>query len=262
MAKKVFSWENFPYEFLNKIAYGNLTPSRLRPARIFSENDIDFLIPHINRICSYPDEAFVRRYRTYIEDYFLSGTNYLIDVVKRCEKLNYGGIKIGTNEEMMFALENKRMTETLCRIYLAVLISAGRCVTDDIESIFTAPRTVDLTAAESDNISLFPYQRTAVDAMKKHFIDEDKKSAILSMPTGSGKTRTSVYFLLTEMISKGYQVIWLCHRSMLLEQAAEQFYRFSPVIKVVIITIKNITCKYIINSTTVMLSSVIDEITV
>ena len=231
MAKKVFSWENFPYEFLNKIAYGSLTPHRLHPTRNFGENDIEFLIPHINRICPYPDEAFVRRYRGYIEDYFLSGTNYLIDVVKRCEKLNYGGIKVGTNEGMLFALQAMRMTETLCSIYLAVLISAGKSVTDDSESIFTAPRTVDLTAAESDNIPLFPYQSTAVEEMKKYYIDDNKQSAILSMPTGSGKTRTSVYFLLTEMISRGYQVIWLCHRSMLLEQAAEQFYRFSPVIK-------------------------------
>lgn len=41
----------------------------------------------------------------------------------------------------------------------------------------------------------------------------------------------SVYFLLHNMISQGYQIIWLCHRSMLIEQAAEQFYKFSPVIK-------------------------------
>lgn len=231
MAKKVFTWENFPYEFLRSIAYGKQTPQRLRPKIEFGESDFDFLIPHINRICACPDETFVRRYRTSIEDYFLNGTNYLVDVVKRCEKLNYGGIKVGTNDEMMFVLRNKRMTETLCRIYLTVIISAGRSVFDDSESIFNAPRTIDLTAAESDNISLFEYQNEAVEAMKKYYIDDDNKSSILSMPTGSGKTRTSVYFLLTEMISRGYQVIWLCHRSMLLEQAAEQFYRFSPVIK-------------------------------
>ena len=231
MARKTFTWENFPYEFIKAIVYGKQTPQRLRPAIAYSPTDFDRLIPYINRICEYPDESFVRRYRKSVEDYFLNGTNYLIDVVKRCQKLNYGGIKIGSNDEMMFTLRNKRLTETLCSIYLAVLISAGKNVVDDSESIFTAPRTVDLSSAESDSISLFPYQRSAVEAMKKYYFDEDGQSAILSMPTGSGKTRTSVYFLLTEMISRGYQVIWLCHRSMLLEQAAEQFYRFSPVIK-------------------------------
>lgn len=231
MSKKVFTWENFQYEFLKAIAYGSQTPLKLRPKRVYSESEFDFLIPHINRICPYPDERFVRRYRGAFEDYFLNGTNYLIDVVKRCEKLNYGGIKIGSNDDMMFALRNKRMTETLCSIYLAVLISAGRNVADDSESIFKSPRTIDLTSAESDSISLFPYQGEAVEAMTKYFIDEDEQSGILSMPTGSGKTRTSVCFLLSEMISKGYQVVWLCHRSMLLEQAAEQFYRFSPIIK-------------------------------
>ena len=83
MAKKVFTWENFPYEFLRSIAYGKQTPQRLRPKIEFGESDFDFLIPHINRICACPDETFVRRYRTSIEDYFLNGTNYLVDVVKR-----------------------------------------------------------------------------------------------------------------------------------------------------------------------------------
>ena len=33
------------------------------------------------------------------------------------------------------------------------------------------------------------------------------------------------------MIPRGYQVIWLAHRSMLIEQAAETFYKFAPLIK-------------------------------
>ena len=33
------------------------------------------------------------------------------------------------------------------------------------------------------------------------------------------------------MISNGYQVIWLTHRAMLIEQTANTFYRLSPLIK-------------------------------
>ncbi len=230
MAKKYFSWENFSYNFIKGVVYGKQTPRKIQPISVYNESEFDHLIPYINRICPYPDEAFVRRYRDTIEDYFLNGTNYLIEVTKKLSKLNYGGISIGSNEDMLFALRSKRMTQTLCDAYLFVLRMAGKNVVDDDESLFTFPKTVDLTSADSDDIPLFPYQTQAVSAMEDYYLDNNQRSAILCMPTGSGKTRTSVYFLLKDLVSRGYQIIWLCHRSMLLEQAAEQFYRFSPII--------------------------------
>lgn len=231
MAKKLFSWENFSYDFIKGVVYGKETPLKNQPRYLYNESEYDHMIPYINRICTYPDEAFVRKYRKTIEDYFLNGTNYLVEVTKKLEKLNYGGIRVGNNDDMLFALRSKHMTQTLCDAYLSVLRTVGKSVVDEDESLFKIPKTVDLTSAESDSISLFPYQEEAVASMEEYFIDKDERSAILSMPTGSGKTRTSVYYLLKDMVSRGYQVIWLCHRSMLLEQAAEQFYRFSPIIK-------------------------------
>lgn len=231
MAKKRFSWENFSYDFLKAIAYGKETPIKLRPKRVYEEKDVEFLIPHINRICVYPDEYFVRKYRKTIEDYFLNGSNHLIQVIRKLEKINYGGIHLAENEEMLFALRQKRMTQTLSDVYLNELRMTGRTVSNDDESLFQIPKVVDLKFTESDEIALYSYQQKAVEAMNQYFIESDKSSAILSMPTGSGKTRTSVYYLLRDMISQGYQVIWLCHRSMLIEQAAEQFYRFSPIIR-------------------------------
>lgn len=231
MAKKRFTWGNFSYDFLKAIAYGKETSAKLKPKRVYEEKDVEFLIPHINNICSYPDDYFVRKYRKVIEDYFLSNTNHIVQVVSKLEKIHYGGLKLGENEEMLFALRQKRMTQTLCDAYLNELRVTGKTVYNDDESIFQIPKTLDLTLAESDKVSLYPYQEKAVEAMNQYFIKEDKKSAILSMPTGSGKTRTSVYYLLHDMISQGYQVVWLCHRSMLIEQAAEQFYKFSPIIK-------------------------------
>ena len=52
MSKKRFTWENFPYDFLN-------------------------------------------------------GSNHLIQVVRRLERLNYGGIHLGENDETLFALRQK-----------------------------------------------------------------------------------------------------------------------------------------------------------
>ena len=231
MSKKRFTWENFPYDFLKAIAYGKETPARLRPGNVYEEKDVEFLIPHISYICGYPDDYFVRKYRKSIEDYFLNGSNHLIQVVRRLERLNYGGIHLGENDEMLFALRQKRMTQTLCDVYLSELRMTGKAVYNDEESVFQLPKTLDLTVAQPDTITLYPYQEKAVEAMHQYFLNEDRSSAILSMPTGSGKTRTSVYYLLHDMISQGYQVIWLCHRSMLIEQAAEQFYKFSPLIR-------------------------------
>jgi len=46
------------------------------------------------------------------------------------------------------------------------------------------------------------------------------------MPTGSGKTRTCVAFLLQHMLAEeGYQVIWLTHRHMLIDQTADTFFK-------------------------------------
>lgn len=231
MAKKTFSWENFSYEFIRGIVYGKETSVRLQPKIKYQAKDFDFLIPYVNRICSYPDDWFVRKYRRVIEDYFLDGTNHLVQVVRKLERLHYSGVRLGENEDMLFSLRQKRMTQTLCDAYLNELRMSGKNVYDDAESLFRTPKALDLTTAETDNVPLFPYQEKAVWAMNQYFLREDKQSAILSMPTGSGKTRTSVFYLLHDMISKGYQIIWLCHRSMLIEQAAEQFYSFAPLIK-------------------------------
>ena len=118
MSKKRFTWENFPYDFLKAIAYGK---------------DISY-------ICGYPDDYFVRKYRKSIEDYFLNGSNHLIQVVRRLERLNYGGIHLGENDEMLFALRQKRMTQTLCDVYLSELRMTGKAVYNDEESVFQLPK--------------------------------------------------------------------------------------------------------------------------
>lgn len=228
MAKRAFWWGNFEIAFIKAIVYGNKTPVSKRPVIDYPE--IDYLMPYMDDICEYPNEGFVRRYRREIEDYFLNGSNHLINVIRRLEKIHYGGCKLGSNEEMIFTLRQKRMTQTLMDCYVQELRATGKKMEESSDSLFEYPRTIDLTATSCDTIPLYSYQETAVAHMKKYFWDDGHKSGILVMPTGSGKTRTSVYFLLKEMVSRGYQVLWLVHRWMLLEQAAEQFYSFAPLV--------------------------------
>jgi len=49
----------------------------------------------------------------------------------------------------------------------------------------------------------------------------------LVLPTGAGKTSTTVNWLVNNIFvrNKGYKVLWIAHQNLLLEQAAESFYK-------------------------------------
>ena len=221
---KRFDWSNFNGDFLEAVVYSPKTDKDIQP--VAKPNDADMLIASMNLICLAPDTDFVMTYRREIEDKFFR--NYP-DVVKGVTKsLNDANYLNVINE-----LSRQEMTSTLAAMYVKALfmIGSGEYAAEHI-SKFANVVTVDLRMAMPEGeVPLYNFQNDAVKALKKHFIDDNKKSGILVMPTGSGKTRTSAAFLLQHMISDGYQVVWLTHRHMLIDQAAEVFYKNSPVIK-------------------------------
>lgn len=75
-----------------------------------------------------------------------------------------------------------------------------------------------ITVNESNNKrSLYKHQEECIEALKQHNEEEDYR-ALLVIPTGGGKTYTTVYWILNEMINKGKKVLWLAHRYELLNQ--------------------------------------------
>ncbi len=65
-----------------------------------------------------------------------------------------------------------------------------------------------------------------IDAFKKlsDFYDfKSHQSGILALPTGAGKTFTSVNWICRNVLSKNIKVVWLAHTSHLLEQAYQEF---------------------------------------
>ena len=80
-----------------------------------------------------------------------------------------------------------------------------------------------VTVAKGKNPrQLFKHQEAAM--FKLNDIDKKKDfSAIIVLPTGAGKTLTSVYWLLKNAINKRKKVLWIAHRHLLLDQAAEAF---------------------------------------
>jgi superfamily II DNA or RNA helicase len=72
----------------------------------------------------------------------------------------------------------------------------------------------------------YDYQQRAWDELNLNLAMAESSGifdGLLVMPTGSGKTFTSVRWLMENHVNKGGRVLWLAHRHELLEQAAQAF---------------------------------------
>ena len=71
----------------------------------------------------------------------------------------------------------------------------------------------------------YEHQRQAMRCLD--VINKEKKfSTLVVLPTGGGKTYTASTWLLKNAVNKNKKILWLAHRTMLLDQAAESFQRF------------------------------------
>lgn len=221
-----FSWNNFDEEFIISVVYNEKTKEDLRPMRKI--NDKDMLIPTMDLIAPYPTKEFVITYREEIENYALAKYPEIVEKiyerVLNAKSSNYLG--------MLSELSKKPLGPTLINSYITALCEIG-CGEDlfESQSKYISPITIDLSKSIYNDIPLYDFQKDAIEKLYESFITKDEESGFLIMPTGSGKTRTAVYFLLKYMISSGYQVIWITHRHMLIDQTADAFYNFAPLIK-------------------------------
>ena len=221
--KKSFTWENFSTKFIKSIVYSPKTSAKYRPIRKIEEKES--LVVHIARICPKPDEHFVRCYRDEITENFLKGSGALTSLISNLEKHKYRGAKVGSHDAMLEQFQHMRLTSTVMSLVLKELLQAG-AYTDYEEdtSIFTTPKVLDMSKCIPSDLPLKPYQDKAVESLRDYFITQKKKAGMLVMPTGSGKTRVATYFLIKDMVAAGWQVIWLAHRHMLIEQTADAMY--------------------------------------
>ncbi len=228
--KNTFTWERFDTTFLRSIVYSNKTNEKLRPK--YDLKDKERLIAYMDRICKFPDNHFIKHYRNEIADNFFAGSNHLVSLMKALEKHNYKNVKLGSMDEMLENFKKLRLTSTVLTLIIAEFYRHGKPISADDEfSIFTLPKEIDLTKSVANELSLYDYQQTAVDKLNGFFKNEDKQAGILVMPTGSGKTRVATRFLLQDMVADGWQIIWLTHRAMLIDQAADAIYNSAPIIK-------------------------------
>ena len=95
--------------------------------------------------------------------------------------------------------------------------------------------TILTTKSKADGRKLMmPHQQEAVDALNKYFDlsgrTRQEQSGLLIMPTGSGKTFTTITWLMESAIPAGYRVIWFAHRQELVDQATREFCNVAPIL--------------------------------
>lgn len=221
-----FSWDNFDMTFLKEIIKS--TDDIEDKELYLASEDKDVIIGCVNTVCDFPDKRFIMNYRPVIEQFLL--IYYQDEVKKICKSLNIAARSYNEKQAMM---TKKAMTATLINSYIAAMLSiSGMEVREYEYSNYRYTRSLNMKETKVEDIPLYDFQKKAVESLKRHFIVDDKKEGLLVMPTGSGKSRTATYFLIKEMISRGYQVIWLAHRHMLLDQAADCFFRFAGLSKI------------------------------
>lgn len=72
----------------------------------------------------------------------------------------------------------------------------------------------------------YEHQKRAMEALDK-MNKETSYSTLVVLPTGGGKTYTASMWLLKNAIDKKKKILWIAHRQMLLDQAAESFQKFA-----------------------------------
>ena len=75
----------------------------------------------------------------------------------------------------------------------------------------------------------FPHQTAAITALNQTFPPQGKQTrgGLLVLPTGAGKTFTTVKWLGDNLLPKNVKVLWLAHTFHLLDQAYETFYHYA-----------------------------------
>ena len=227
-----FSWINFDGDFIRTIVYSPKTAAENRPRYNVDADDIDALIPDMEKIADVPTRAFITTYREEIEAFIFENYPGLV------RKLYCKYFHVDKKNEIFFPalasdLRQCVLGENLLAVYQDVLYKIG--FNDNVSIYDLSPwknrLAIDLSQVIYNEVPLYDFQEAAVKKLQSFASAQEKRAGILVMPTGSGKTRTAVYFLLQDMISNGYQVIWLAHRHLLLEQAADAFFNLHPVIK-------------------------------
>lgn len=230
-----FSWMAFDSNFLMEVIMASDESDEFKQSAKESLEDKDVLVSKMNRICSYPDRDFISKFRPIIEQNLLKF--YKTEVNNICRALN---IHAESHNEKQIKMTKKPFSASLIQAYICALCNISGFDTQFNEySKFSSTISLNMKETAIEDVPLYDFQEEAVNKLKEHFNTNNQSSGLLVMPTGSGKSRTATSFLIKEMISQGYQILWIAHRHTLIDQAADCFYRFAGLSKINNPTIKD-----------------------
>lgn len=97
-----------------------------------------------------------------------------------------------------------------------------------MESLFMEVKSNGTVLAKKGSNERAPYEHQK-NAMKNlDIIDETSSySTLVVLPTGGGKTYTASLWLLRNALNEHKKILWIAHRQMLLNQAAESFQKYA-----------------------------------
>ncbi|SCY73038.1 Superfamily II DNA or RNA helicase [Lachnospiraceae bacterium XBB2008] len=222
-----FSWADFNKDFMKSVLrYGK---NKKKYASIDLDNiDDGYLASLMYEVCPDPDRDFIETYRQIIDDELLPKYKSVLKQMIKALKLDGSGFN--SNQAK---LRSRKMSATVAGVYITALHNISGMDEELSEnSFFSNTIPVDIVKETIPKVNLYDFQKEAVKKLHNHFVTKDNQRGLLVMPTGSGKSLTAIYFLIKDMIASGYQIFWIAHRHMLLNQAADGFYRLAGLSKI------------------------------
>lgn len=183
-----------------------------------------------------PNEYFVQEAKTALENSWLQtypGTKQIVDNLIDAGIGPIGLPQKPEQQDYVNYIRKCKNAKTLRKHLLYALLKFGDSdlKSDEREdpSLLTldfVPRFAILNPRDQEPDSRKPhdYQQEAWEELSQWSRSQKNCRGILSMPTGSGKTYTSLHWVIKNVVNRGDRLLWLAHRHELLEQAARQCY--------------------------------------
>ena len=97
-----------------------------------------------------------------------------------------------------------------------------------LENTFVEVKSNGVVSAKQGKNQRTPYDHQKSAMHNLDIIDETPSySTLVVLPTGGGKTYTASMWLLKHALNRHKKILWIAHRQMLLDQAAESFQKYA-----------------------------------
>lgn len=222
-------------------------------ARMLETDEIDQIISGLkSKIENRSEKVIYKKYRTFLKEFDMKNRNFekLDLILKRLKKQkiipcskedgelielkhSWDLTEIPLDETIYFKLkdsnnQNERILEQIIDDPEADQLNNKEIININSKTKISVPYAgkVDVAIGKIPK-TMYIHQEEAIKKLDEKIIKANKYpfEGLLVIPTGGGKTYTAVQWLLRNYIDKNKKILWIAHRHMLLEQAADTFVK-------------------------------------